>query len=716
MKRLALLLLLLPISVLAQDAETTAPSEAPHAATEPTDSRIEGIQVQGNKENKTYQESTESISVLKSNEVDAPVQKDSLQVVNAAPNVTVNKNDDSFSIRGINNTGVTGFQKDNLSSVIIDNVFQTDLAIKAGSFELWDTEQLELYRGPQSTTQGVNSLAGSILLFHNKPSDQNEVMGRLGYGSYNRFNLAALGNTAWLEGALKGRISYNHDQDDGFIKNITTNNSKWGKKSKDALTVDLVYDLNATDSLRWNTKLFQSETGGNYVQSTNPFDYEVSEDVDSDSKTNNQQTSLTYSKQINESWRNETIAAYSMAKNDETSDADGTSSPSAGVRTEEHNDRFISIENLLKYQSANVKNVLGFHAHDYYLKDYAHFNILYPLGGNVYTPIDSVQETEKYRTVFALFDSYLWKFTENQSINLGLRYEFVKNKYGALVDAKRTQNLGGGVNAVIDNYLNSVSGRYEDTDDNSILLPKVAYMITQGQHTYGLTYSEGYRTGGLSINRKRAQVDKYDPEKTNNYELSYKLAESFGTLSSNVFYTDWQDQQVLVQLSSDIFDTQVVNAASSELYGAEVELTMTPAVRHQVTVGAGYVKTRFKDFVSGTKDYSNNEFPFAPNWTGKINYGYQVSAEWTLTSTLRYLGTSYGNAENTIDSPEQFYWDGTVQYALSQWNMGVDFYVRNILNSQYVIYDRTSSIGGQTVNYKQVNSPQELGVNLSWYL
>ncbi|KHD89648.1 MAG: TonB-dependent receptor [Bdellovibrio sp. ArHS] len=702
MKSIVFILLLIPTVGRAQ--EESQPSQ------------IESIQVQGHKENKTYQESAESISVLKSNEVDAPVQKESLQVINASPNVTVNKNDDSFSIRGINNTGVTGFQKDNLSSVLIDNVFQTDLAIKAGSFELWDTDQLELYRGPQSTTQGVNSLAGSILLFHNKPTADNEVMGRLGYGSYNRLNLSLLGNTAWLEGALKGRISYNHDQDDGFIKNLATNNSKWGKKSKKALTLDLVYDLNATDFLRWNSKLFQNETGGNYVQSSNPFDYEVDEDVDSDSKTTNQQTSLTYSKQINESWRNEAVVAFSLAHNDETSDADGTRNPTAGVRTEEHQDRFVSFENLLKYQSGSVKNVLGFHAHDYYLNDRAHFNILYPVSAGVYTPVDSTQETEKYRTVFALFDSYLWKFTSTQSLNLGLRYEYVKNKYGATVTAKRTQNLGGGVNAAIDNYLNSVSGSYEDTNDNSILLPKAAYTVTNGAHSYSGSYSEGYRTGGLSINRKRAKVDSYDPEKTSNYELSYKWSESFGTLSSNVFYTDWKDQQVQIQLSNDIFDTQVVNAASSEVYGAEVELQMQPVSRHQFTVGAGYVKTRFKDFVSGSKDYSGNEFPFAPNWTGKIHYLYHVNSEWTATSTVRYLGTSYGNAENTLDSPEQFYWDASVQYAMNAWNMGIDFYVRNLLNSQYVIYDRTSSIGGQTVNYKQVNSPQELGVTLSWYL
>ncbi|WP_374032632.1 TonB-dependent receptor [Bdellovibrio bacteriovorus] len=708
MKRIITLLTVFPLILNAQTPanEGTSTEES---------STLEAVQVQGTKENKSYQESTESISVVPGRELDSPIQSDSIQALNAVPNVSINKNDDSFSIRGVNNTGVTGFQKDNLSSILVDDVFQTDLAVKAGSFDLWDVQQAEVYRGPQSTTQGVNSLAGSILLFHNKPADQTEGAAKLGYGSFNRIEAGVMTNNVWLDGKLLSRVSVNHEQDDGFIKNIKTDNNKWGKKSKDHLGLDLTYKITETDYVRWNTKIMQNETGGNYVQSANPFDYEVNEDVDFDSKTTNQQTSLRYFVKLNDNWTNEVIGAYSQAKNDETSDADGTANPTAGVRTEEHNDRFVSVENLLKFQNEKVKNVLGFHAHDYYLKDDARFDILYPLSASVYTPIASSQVTDKYRTVFALFDSYLWKFTENQSINLGLRYEFVKNKYGADVSATRKQNLGAGTNAAVDAYLDSVTGSYEDEENNSIVLPKVAYMLTQDQHSYGISYTEGYRTGGLSINRKRVRVDSYDPEKTGNYELSYKYAASNWNFSSAAFYTDWKDQQVMVQLSNDPFDTQVVNAASSELYGAEAEINWKPASRHEFNLGAGYVKTRFKDFVNGSKDYTDNEFPFAPNWTGRLSYGYQISQDWNAAGIFRYLSKSYGNAENTMDSPEQFYLDLLGQYSLAAWSMNVDLYVRNVLDTRYVIYDRTSSIGGQSVSYNQVNSPRELGLRLNYF-
>lgn len=700
-----LLALLISSSAAAQTSET---------------STLETIQIQGNKENKTYSESTESISVVPSRELDSPIQSTSIQALNALPNFTVNRNDDSFSIRGINNTGVTGYQKDNLSSIVVDDVFQTDLAIKAGSFDLWDVHHAEVYRGPQSTTQGVNSLAGSVLLFHNKAAPQTETGAKLGYGSFNKIEAGLMTNNVWLDGALLSRITLNHEQDDGFIKNTATGNSKWGKKDKNHLGLDFVFNLNDTDYVRWNTKLMQTEGGGNYVQSTNPFDYEVNEDVDFNSTSRNQQTSLRYFKKINDSWSNEIIAAYSLSRNDETSDADGTSAPSAGTRYESHWDQYASLENLLKYQSGSVKNVLGFHAHDYYLNDDAQLNLLFgplpaPFPANSYTPIESRQNTEKHRTAFALFDSYLWNFTENQSLNLGLRYEYVKNKYGAIVSARRLQNLGGAGNAFIDNYVQTRSGSYEDSSDNSILLPKVAYTYSFDEHVYGLSYTEGYRTGGLSINRTRAQVDTYDPEKTGNYELSYKYEVGAWRLSSNAFYTDWRKQQVLVKLSNDTFDTQVVNAASSELYGAEAEGFWQPHPQHSLGVGAGYVKTRFKEFTSGGTDYSGKEFPFAPNWTGRLSYTYQISSSWNAASILRYLGPSYGDAENTLKSPEQFYLDVLGQYLWNSTGLTVDLYARNVLDSRYVIYDRTSSMGGQTVRYNQVNTPRELGFRVSYF-
>ncbi|KYG63753.1 TonB-dependent receptor [Bdellovibrio bacteriovorus] len=680
------------------------------------ESKMETIQVQGNKENKTYAESTESIAIVPSKELDAPNQPTSIHALNAIPNVVTPKNDNSFSIRGINNTGVTGFQKDNLASIIVDDVFQTDLAVDAGSFDLWDIHQAEVYRGPQSTSQGVNSLAGSILLYHNKANEQTEGAAKIGYGSYNKFELGAVTNNTWFDGVLLSRISYNQEKDDGFIKNIATDNPNWGRSSKEQVGLDLVYKINDADFVRLNTKLMQKKSGGeSYVQSANPFDYEVNQDIDSETVGKNIQTSLRYFKKINDNWSNEIIAAYSNSTRDATADADYSANLNYGARKEDNHDRYYSVENLLKYQDDKVKNVLGFHAHDYYLYDNADFNVPYPISANNYVPIAIGQTTDKYRTVFAVFDSYLVKFAENQSINLGLRYEYTKNKYGASTRGARTQSYGPAIDALIDSRLAPMISSYDDTNSNSILLPKVAYIYEFNSQAWGVSYAEGYRTGGISINRARATTNSYDPEKTQNYELSYKLQQDGFTFSSNAFFTKWLDQQVQVKLTNGMYDTQVANAASSTLYGAEAEGHWKPAAKHDLGLGAGYVQTRFDDFSILTTNYTGNEFPYAPNWTGRLSYNYAFNDNWNATSLLRYLSKSYSDAENTVKSPEQFYLDLSAQYILASLSLTTDFYVQNVLDTQYVLYDHSTTLGGQTVDVNQVNSPREFGLRVSYF-
>lgn len=675
---------------------------------------LESIRVQGNKEERTYLETTESISVLNEPQLASPTQSNSIQVLNALPNVVTAKNDDSFSIRGINNTGVTGFQKDNLSSIVIDNVFQTDLAIKAGSFDLWDIGGIEVYRGPQSTSQGVNSLAGSILLYHNPVARQNEAAAKIGAGNFGRGEVGLLGNYV-LNKDWGTRLSYNKDFSDGYIKNVTTDNTKWGYRNRD--NVNWSFSYQPTEDKVWNinTKILQTKNGGTYVQSGDPFVREVREDVDFQSRTENQQISLQYSQKLSESWGLDLTTAYSQSRQQQTSDADGTATNVAGTREEDHKDRFASLEALLKYRSEKIRNVLGLHLHDFYLKDDYNFTLMYPVTTTVSTPVATTQTTDKYRTVSALFNSWLYELDEQQSVSLGLRYEYVQNKYGADVQARRLQNLGG-ANATIDSYLNKVSGSYDSKNNNSIVLPKLAYTFTAGANNLGASYSQGYRTGGLSINRSRAETNEYSPEYTHNYELSYKREGEIATLSSNIFYTNWQEQQVQIQFkNNDPYDTQVTNAAHSELYGAEFESKFRLSTQQSLNASVGYVKTRFLNFSANGVDYTGKEFPQAPNWTGQLSYLISFTEHLNLNNTWRYLSKSFSNAENNRISPEQYYWDANLQYAGAQWV--ADLYVKNILHAEYLIYDGRPKNAGTAynANYNQINAPQEFGARFTYY-
>lgn len=678
---------------------------------------LDSIIIKGSKEKKKYNETTSSITVLKDETMKSASQDNSINAINGAANVQVNKNGESYSIRGINNTGVTGYQKDNLASIIIDDVFQTDLAIKSGSFDLWDMERIEIHRGAQSTIQGVNSLAGTIFVNHNNPVLFTEGKAKIGYGSFNRKEIGVVTNNEIIPGKVASRISYNKDMNDGYIKNITTGNDKWGKKNRDNFNLGVLYQLRDDEKLLFDLKILRNKTGGTYVQGTNPFRRQVSEDVDYSARTNNQQGSIRHIKKINENFNNTLIAAFTQSRLDELSDGDGTPVNTAGPRTEDHKDQFMSIENLLNYKNENISNTLGLNVHNYKLLDHYNFNILYPLGGGITTPVSVIQDAKKTRTIYSVFNSFTYDFSQRHSLNLGGRFEVAKNKFSTNVLAKRTQNLGG-ANAAVDAYLTKSSGAYGGDESNNMFLPKVGYIYHLDQNHFGASYTQAYRSGGLSINRSRAKTVNYRPEKTDNLELSHKYERDNFNFSTNAFYINWKDQQVSVSLSNDFYDTQVENASRSEVYGAEMQGQVFLNSANSLTLNAGYVRTRFVDFHKNGKSYTGNEFPNAPHVTSMLTYKTQLTESLSVSTIGRFLGRSYADAENTKRSPDQYYVDLSSQYTFL--NYGIEVFVRNIFDKEYLIYDGSpsASLSGATsgyqVNYHQINTPRELGVRVNY--
>lgn len=673
------------------------------------DYTLDTISVRGQKDDRSYAETTESVTTIDEAYLNQAGRENSISALNARPNVQINKGGESFSVRGINNTGVTGFQRDNLASILVDDVFQTDLAVSAGSFDLWDSERTELLLGPQSTTQGINSLAGNFLLYHIAPRFQNEGMAKVGIGSFGQRELGLAVNRELSPGKWAGRLNYNKEWGNGFTKNTTTGDTDAGDRNKDKAQATVTRRLGDGSELTFDAKFHRLREGAPYVQADRAGQDELFENVDYDQKTTNYQLSARHKKSLGEGWRNEAIAAFSSSRQDTRSDADGEAANRLGVRNDQARDHFVSVENLLKFQNDRVKNVLGLHVHHYRLRDEHQFNYPFPLGGGSFFPVAVEQNNNRSRLTAALFDSWLFRFNENHGINLGARAEYLRNSYSATIKGTNTGN------ATIDNYLAGVTGTNADAKGNFIFLPKAAYLLDFGANHWSAAYSRAYRTGGVSVNRRRAQAVAYDPEFTDNLELGYKLPLRDFLFSANAFYTNWAAQQVQVQLSNDPFDTQVTNASRSRVFGAEAQARREFGIQ-AATLGAGVVRTRFQDFTNRGVNYAGKEFPFAPRYTLHLAHEIRPLPALILTTTLRLLGRSFTNAENTRRSPSQVQLDLNGQYTLGSFVL--EGFANNVLNRRYRILDGTataaSTAAGYPATYNRVNSPRELGLRVTY--
>jgi iron complex outermembrane receptor protein len=654
---------------------------------------LDAIQIRGTKEGKTYLEETSSVRVLQENEVPGNGRENNLQILNAVPNVEVNKDGTSFSIRGINNTGVNGFQTDNLSSILIDDLFQTDLAIQSGSFDLWDLDRIEILRGAQSTTQGVNSLAGTILLNHKRPVFGREGSAKLGLGNFWHQEAGVVANHDLIDEKLAIRLSIDKERNDGFITNSTTGNRKYGGWDRERLNAGLTYKLNSYDSLGLLLKYNRNVQGGTYVHGGDYYQDRVTEDQENVTQTENGQVVATYSKLLTPQLSNDLIIGFSKTNQDSNSDGDNTPVNVAGTRLETHADHFVSVENRLLYKGERVDNLFGFHAHDFNLKDSTDVGLLTSSAGPA---IPSKQFTDRSRRTYALFDTATIHLSDRHGLITGLRVEYVQTSYEADIYAPT---------------IPGATGAYGGRRDGFTLLPKIGYTFQNGQHYAGATYTRGYRTAGVSINRARAAAVEYDPEFTSNYEISYKFANPVYEFASNVFYTDWREQQVLVQLPGNQFDTQIQNAASSELYGAEVESKFKGVARQVYALGVGYTDTRFKDFQTRTANLAGNQFPFASHWTSRISHDFKATENLGLLTVLRYVSGGYSNAENTREIDPQFYLNFNARYALADWLL--EGYVNNALDNRARLFDGTPTSTTYPPLHR-VNTPREFGGRVTY--
>ena len=125
---------------------------------------IEEVVVVGQKYERSLQDTPQSVSVQTSQSIIDENLINITDVLYKTPNAIPTGGGTGFSLRGIVNTNIAGSGFADLATVYLDNAPLSRDTIQVGAIDTWDLEQVEVLRGPQSTIQGRNSLAGALIL------------------------------------------------------------------------------------------------------------------------------------------------------------------------------------------------------------------------------------------------------------------------------------------------------------------------------------------------------------------------------------------------------------------------------------------------------------------------------------------------------------------------------------------------------------------------
>lgn len=627
--------------------QTAVPAVPRAAATgsegEPTE--LATVVVTGELLERSLEKTVSSVAVHAGTDIERSTMRDVYDVIAATPNISLDDNDSGFAgmtLRGIGGYGASGAggfaSYSTTSTVVLDGVGLPRSALGNVDLSAFDLESVEILRGPQSTSQGRNAMAGAVVINTITPEVESafrpEFRGRVSGGDEGAWQgAAALGATLWPD-RLAVRLVADRRNDDGDIPNATCGEDDWSRRESSSIRFRANWTPAGPDG-RYSALLSAADLdlyqGSRYVLMSEEKSRIARSDAPQDYDNASRLLSLTQRLRLNDSWDLRLTSAYIRSETRSRFDLD-YSAEDKGATVQEEKARGVSHELRLGYEGERLRSNLGAYWFEGIEGDVVHSRInasyfgLPSFTGNVISDSSIPANVED----IALFGELDWSLTERLTLTAGLRYDRERN------NRSLTTSITGD-NPIINGIVQALKlaqqlpqdGTEHVSREFSEVLPKLAasYELIDGWFL-GAAYTEGYRPGGDGYNQVSGRRFSFDSERTRNLELSLKGQYRPWRLSSalNLFATRWEDMQV--QGGSGV-DTYLENAGEAEIRGGELELRWQPLQRLGVVGSYGITHGRFKTFVNTAgQDLSGNKLPKAPEYSGAL------ALEWSPLHNL----------------------------------------------------------------------------------
>ncbi|WP_137680379.1 TonB-dependent receptor [Aurantiacibacter suaedae] len=705
---------------------------ASSAAAQTADGSDKGdmIIVEGQKIDQSLQQVTASVDVTTAEEIEREPVTDLYDIITRVPNVTAAFGEQGFAIRGIDQRGIGG--NGATLTVYVDDSPLGNQTTFFGPTDSWDLGQVEVYRGPQSTNFGRNALAGAIYLRTRDPSYEWDVRLRGEVGDNGQRQVAAAVGGPLVDDAIAFRASANYRESDGFIYNTFLDENADATELK---TGRFKLLLEPTDSLSIISTSSYTENfaGEDSLDPTNgnpgvPLAAEdVSREVAYD--TPGREGTESFIQSVKATWdlsslvQVQSITTYQSTDYVRQEDFDVTPAPVAALdRT--GSDEAWSEEFRVKYLGDRLSAVAGF----YFFTNEDGVSDSFVVPATIVNPglppsilFSRTSQATNETTNFALFGDGEYRLSERFDLLFGLRYdnEEVRNIATAITDAVDPLPPGFEFLApLLGTETSTVEAQYE------AWLPKLGLRWNASEDTnLSFVVQRAYRAGGAEISVLDGSANTFDPEYMWNYEVAARTTMMDGRLrwNTNIFYSDWKDQQVSEPVPgfSTFFTT--VNAGKSTLYGVETDLSFDVTRSLQVYGGLGYSFTEFDDFPNGNYDpslpegernqpnFAGNRFAIAPRWSGNLGVAYRAASGFFGGIDASYQSAVFNSAENFAvnECCERVLANARIGYAWE--NVSVSAYLRNALDEEYYAFINSAVSGDETA---RLGDPRTFAVRL----
>ena len=649
------------------------------------------IVIQGDRQFKSPVETASSVTVITDTQLErTPGARTIDDIVARIPNISdAGFGDEAPVIRGIRATGPTrgagaafgGFRP--RGTLVVDGRPLSFWEYGYGGTSIYDIDQIEVYRGPQTSAQGVNSIAGASYIFTKDPTFDFESGGKLEFGNRNTRQLAGFVSGPIIEEELAFRLTADIRQSETFLDFDT----------------DVFDDANDLESLTLRGKLLwePAELPGFSAQLTlshsdnqaprnnlviEPFEDLVARDADSAGKNEREADAGILDLAYEFSPGTEVTSRFVYSKSDVTLFTEGFPRPDGVTSNFEGTE--LSNETILRFNVPNAR-ISGL-AGVYYSETDGdeRFAFLSP----------TFEETADNKESLGLFGQLSYQITDRFEITGGLRYQH---------DSQDREGSFFGV--PID---------YDETFDEVLPKLELAYDVSDDTRI-GFTASEGFNPGGFTLDFATFTSDEYDEETVWNYELFIRSSLLDGRLNiaGNLFFADWSGFQKFTTTGFDPITSAPAGTfenVDAESYGLEVSAEFAMTRQWTLYGSLGLLETSFDELVAPGVSRAF-EFAQAPGYTVFLGIDYRPIDHLALSTQVRHSDDYFSDDSNdplnrvaaftTVDVAARYeFGEGAVAYA----------YVENVFDdiNPTLIFQQ----GGGSI--ATVTTPRTLGVGFEY--
>ncbi|MED5234240.1 MAG: TonB-dependent receptor [Pseudomonadota bacterium] len=690
---------LFTLSLLASSVAAYAQQTNVSNTSDSTPSDIERVIVSGDFRQTTLDQLSASATILDQERLRSRQPSHIDSVLNSIPNVNFAAGASRgrfVQIRGIGERSQFAEPINPSVSFIVD---EFDFSGLAAAGLIFDTKQLEVYRGPQATLYGTGALAGAVKLSSNDVGSDapDYVEARIGNKESYRIE-GATGddiNTDWGY-----RVALVHNRSDGFVENTFLNRSDTANIDETALRFAVEGSVDERTTLALTYRWYDIDNGydafsldnDNKTLSDEPgFDEHQTHAVSARSTTNTAagdfiliatHASHNIAYGYDEDWTFTGFHPWGYTSFD---------AYFRDVETQTGEMRFVSSDSAALFDGMTDWTIGVFYksTEEKLLRQY--------------TYLDSDFASEYTPTTTAIYAQTESRLNENLVLVAGLRvenYDFDYADNNQLTRAFDTTMVGG----------------------------KIALQYTQGDHFYYGSISRGYKGAGFNPDSRVNDNQRFFDEEYNwNYEVGVKgpLFTPDLIARAAIFYMDRKDTQVsdFDVITRDDgtagFVDIIDNADLGTNKGAELELSWIASEAWQLDASVGYLSATFEGYTlaDGT-EVSEQRQAQSPKWTANLYSEYALTDNMLWRVDVDYKSEYRFSDGHDVTSPSTTLVNSEIVVLHGDWQTSL--WVQNAFDREFY----TRGFGGFSNDprdeyafdepYYQIGNGRQFGVTVKY--